>query len=1202
QFSIKVMQSSYVGLRSTVQFLQLSQIIWIKSRIAKSENDYINSMKKFLSHKKQNNRKFHTRSMSNGLGSLNLQKRPTPSPTVLNNKFLPTRNQYHSEDINNNILFDIIIKETDKGLKKCVLIGLNLTTNKIFNMEYIDLNTSNRKFKIFVANNLINIKNNGINIDNLYIPKRINSKTLTDLITLSFPNIKVQWYLKSEITNLFLKSDYTNFIKEINERKTLGKSILSKLIIYYNDSSPHCNIGKSSRKVTAISHTKRDIHTSTENNHKKDLFGWHRFNSSNYYDCIDSGALTIEINKLFEYYKDNFTQPFFVVNAKIKFPTGNVRSIGFGNVTTLTDKETLIKTLAIFLEREDIHTVMSYDEGDIDESKFPKGSLSFDFKPLKTIEGTKYANYTFPIKKDIVVKDINKKINFNGLDLPKTMDLSKWPNLKLNKDKTSGEIRMTIKNKNNQSYDIIGHMIINDGENVITFNRAVDNSIIKIFTVTDSMGNTNDPNLFKRIVEEKGNQTVYVYENNETVCVVQDKKFGFISKIAKNKTVNLKSISTLDLETRMDTNNRLIPICMSYYNNKKLNTFLFKDDWQEEMLAAFKTLLKSTNHGKKFYVHNLAHFDSVFILDTLSKLGKIDIIMRDDKIMKLKITFKIPGKNTEYSISFLDSLLMLPNSLDNLSKAFNIENKKSVFPLKFTNGAVTPFNYIGAVPGYEYFYNTPNKKFTKDDYKKYCKDFNNNWDFNKELKNYCEIDCLALHDILTLFAKMIHNEFSVDITRYVSLSSITFAIFRTNFLPENKIPNITCTKLHYILKQAYTGGYCDVFKPEGKNIHSYDINSLYPSAMAKFDMPTGTPLHILGDPYKFTKDPFGFVFAEVTAPDLKVPIIQTRVQTSGGVRTVAPIGTFKGWYLLDELINAKKYGYTFKISEAYLFERLNIFKEYIHRLYTIKSSYTPDDPMYFIAKLLMNSLYGRFGMDPITIKYSVLTPEESEEKLKNSSCIEATTLPSGNVLFKENKPLGEFSNLNTSVPISAAIAAYSRMIMSEYLIKYADNLYAVDTDGIKVDTEIDKKYVSDKELGLMKHEYTFKEAVFVAPKVYGGLFDKPYKNKVEIVKVKGLKEPIQYSDLKDVYIKSLLKLFIILNFLRQLALSTIVIKEQPYSLRVSSFKRVLVFNESGKIISTLPLKLENDKIVSNPHLIVNSEGNPSAFKLSLIKI
>ena len=45
-----------------------------------------------------------------------------------------------------------------------------------------------------------------------------------------------------------------------------------------------------------------------------------------------------------------------------------------------------------------------------------------------------------------------------------------------------------------------------------------------------------------------------------------------------------------------------------------------------------------------------------------------------------------------------------------------------------------------------------------------------------------------------------------------------------------------------------------------------------------------------------------------------------------------PTGTWSGWYHSNELKNAEKYGYKFKILEGYLFEGALIFKDYIDKL------------------------------------------------------------------------------------------------------------------------------------------------------------------------------------------------------------------------------------------------------------------------------
>ena len=62
--------------------------------------------------------------------------------------------------------------------------------------------------------------------------------------------------------------------------------------------------------------------------------------------------------------------------------------------------------------------------------------------------------------------------------------------------------------------------------------------------------------------------------------------------------------------------------------------------------------------------------------------------------------------------------------------------------------------------------------------------------------------------------------------------------------------------------------------------------------------------------------------------------------------------------------NCEKYGYKFKILGGYIFESSNLFKDYIETLYTIKETSSKDDSMYLISKILMNGLYGWFGINP----------------------------------------------------------------------------------------------------------------------------------------------------------------------------------------------------------------------------------------------
>jgi len=95
------------------------------------------------------------------------------------------------------------------------------------------------------------------------------------------------------------------------------------------------------------------------------------------------------------------------------------------------------------------------------------------------------------------------------------------------------------------------------------------------------------------------------------------------------------------------------------------------------------------------------------------------------------------------------------------------------------------------------------------------------------------------------------------------------------------------------LKQSYTGGSTDMYIPEGKNIYGYDVNSLYPTVMKNQEMPIGNITYFEGDILKVEPNAFGFFEVEITSPqnEIKHPIIQTKVDTGNGLRTVSPLGT-----------------------------------------------------------------------------------------------------------------------------------------------------------------------------------------------------------------------------------------------------------------------------------------------------------------------
>lgn len=154
---------------------------------------------------------------------------------------------------------------------------------------------------------------------------------------------------------------------------------------------------------------------------------------------------------------------------------------------------------------------------------------------------------------------------------------------------------------------------------------------------------------------------------------------------------------------------------------------------------------------------------------------------------------------------------------------------------------------------------------------------------------------------------------------------------------------------------------------------------------------------------------------------------------------------------------------------------------------------------------------------------------------------------------------------------------------------HTNDICAIDTDGIKVTSKLADSYIGP-ELGLMKYEGMFKEAVFIAPKVYGGIEE----NDNMLVKVKGLKEVITYWSLKTLLHEPNLKVSQT-KWYRNLSDASIYVMDQIYTLTATSNKRVIIRDSCGKYIDNIPHKLIDGLLVTPPKIIIYYISAPISY-------
>lgn len=84
--------------------------------------------------------------------------------------------------------------------------------------------------------------------------------------------------------------------------------------------------------------------------------------------------------------------------------------------------------------------------------------------------------------------------------------------------------------------------------------------------------------------------------------------------------------------------------------------------------------------------------------------------------------------------------------------------------------------------------------------------------------------------------------------------------------------------------------------------------------MATKALPIGLPTAFEGNIRAFEPNAFGFFSVKITTPNLlEHPILQRRIKTADGIRTIAGLGSWEGWVCSAEMDRCIELGYTFTI-------------------------------------------------------------------------------------------------------------------------------------------------------------------------------------------------------------------------------------------------------------------------------------------------
>lgn len=495
-----------------------------------------------------------------------------------------------------------------------------------------------------------------------------------------------------------------------------------------------------------------------------------------------------------------------------------------------------------------------------------------------------------------------------------------------------------------------------------------------------------------------------------------------------------------------------------------------ENHWEWDSLEGLFTMFEG---GGTFYFHNLK-FDGGFILDeilrrkmTWVKLAKIEkggYAKRGERY-KLRVgefTTIISDTHVFYQIqlnisgnvaTIFDSLKVIPAAVKQIPKMFGLEETKGEIDYN-----------LNRPKGY---------KMTAAE----C--------------NYLQRDC-------AIVGKALRMLFDQGLTSMTTAAN-AFKFYREMIGEEDYARFFPPPLYDKEIRQAYKGGYCivhpdHVLSDIGK-LSVFDKNSMYPWVMRTKPLPFGEGVYFRG---RYKRDELYplYIYSFRCQFELKkghLPTIQIK-NTRSGFMPTEYLKSSKGEEVVLTLTNVdyelfkKHYHVYFEepIGGYKFMATTQLFRSYIDYWYEVKERATVEGNavMRTIAKLMLNSLYGKFGARTIRKQAIPYLDEDGVVRFEVSD---------------EEEIEGKY------LPVACFITAYAREDIITLGQKYYDRLLYIDTDSLHlIGHEIPEGLdVDNYRLGAWKQEGKFKRGRYIRAKRYLEVKLGKYKRKSNDVPLHG---------------------------------------------------------------------------------------------------
>ena len=359
------------------------------------------------------------------------------------------------------------------------------------------------------------------------------------------------------------------------------------------------------------------------------------------------------------------------------------------------------------------------------------------------------------------------------------------------------------------------------------------------------------------------------------------------------------------------------------------------------------------------------------------------------------------------------------------------------------------------------------------------------------IKLYCANDCKVLADAYMRFAK-VFTGVETDHPKATAASNAFSELKKT--LPGSHQSLWKTTGVYDArIRPYYHGGIVNTFG-QARDIEGeflmIDANSMYPGVMMNMDHPASNQFIEIVNPKidrrgKLVGFRDTFFLIHFTGRAKLMP----HVKPTGGLEYDVE-GEY--WVTSHELQASMRYGFARidKVHEVLLFKETCRFGEFVDTFYNARMECKArKDPVEIVYKIILNSAYGKFGMDPRNYGEHATTftkePPENTEGYEPWQYVGAS--PLGDTYYWERQKIldpedQDFINVATAASITGGARA-TLIDAIGGIVQAGGTVHYTDTDSVTFEGGIAGLKLG-KKLGEWKVEAECDRLVIAGPKLY----------------------------------------------------------------------------------------------------------------------